>query len=97
MINDLQMALLALPEMTVGKNTFTYTDQSPGERKVRITHEWVERSTSNRRPPPPDAVYPPDAGEAEGTDIVFRWSVPKDSRRRQDRRLPLRARRSGRT
>ena len=29
MINDLQMALLALPEMIVGKNAFTYTDQSP--------------------------------------------------------------------
>jgi hypothetical protein len=74
MINDLQMALLALPEMVVGKNTFTYTDQSPGERQVQITHEWVERSANV--PPPPAAVYPPDAGEAEGTDIVFRWNVP---------------------
>jgi hypothetical protein len=72
-INDLQMALLALPEMTVGQNTFTYTDQSPGERKVRLTHEWVERAA--RRPPPPDVLYPPDAGQAEGTDLVFRWNV----------------------
>jgi hypothetical protein len=77
-INDLQMALLALPEMTVEKNTFTYTDQSAEERNVRITHEWVERSSS--RPPhaPEAAVYPPDAGEADGTDIVFRWEAPKD-------------------
>ena len=30
MINDLQMALLALPEMIVGENAFTYTDQSAG-------------------------------------------------------------------
>jgi hypothetical protein len=72
-INDLQMALLALPEMIVGKNTLTYTDQSPGERRVRITHEWVERTA--RRPPPPDVVYPPDAGQAEGTDLVFRWNA----------------------
>ena len=43
-INDLQMHFMALPEMVVGKNNFTYTDQSPGERKVRITHEWTERT-----------------------------------------------------
>jgi Putative Ig domain len=77
MINDLQMALLALPEMIVGENKFAYTDQSPGERKVRITHEWVERAA--RRPPRPDVVYPPDAGQAEGTDLVFRWSVPQEA------------------
>ncbi len=87
-INDLQMALLALPEMIVGKNAFTYTDQSPlaasglalatpGERKVRITHEWVERTV--RRPSPPEVVYPPDAGQAEGTDLVFRWNVPQEA------------------
>ena len=75
-INDLQMALLALPEMTVGQNSFTYTDKSLGERKVRITHEWVERSTS-KPPEAPEAVYPPDGGQAEGTDFAFRWSVPK--------------------
>ena len=62
-INDLQMALLALPEMTVGQNSFTYTDRSSGERKVRITHEWVERSTS-KPPEAPEAVYPPDGGQA---------------------------------
>jgi len=76
-INDLQMALLALPEMVLGTNNFTYTDKSSGERNVRITHEWVERSTS-RPPEAPEAVYPPDGGRAEGTDLAFRWGVPKD-------------------
>lgn len=75
-INDLQMALLALPEMTVGENSFTYTDKSSGERNVLITHEWVERSTS-KPPEAPVAVYPPDGGQAEGTDFAFRWSTPK--------------------
>lgn len=99
-INDLQMALLALPEMTVGENRFTYSDTSSGERKVRITHEWVERSTS-KPPEAPEAVYPPDGGQAEGTDFAFRWSVPKDPdsdkitdyhfmlANRQDMRWPL--------
>ena len=61
--------------MTVGENSFTYTDKSSGERKVRITHEWVERSTS-KPPEAPEAVHPPDGGQAEGTDFAFRWSVP---------------------
>ena len=30
-VNDLQMAPLTLPGMGIGKNTFTYTDQSPGD------------------------------------------------------------------
>jgi hypothetical protein len=74
-VNDLQMALLALPEMTVGENAFVYTDQSPGERKVRIVHEWAERSIS-KPPAAPAPVYPPDGGEANGTDIVFQWNAP---------------------
>ena len=49
-INDLQMAPLTLPGMGVGKNTFLYTDQSPGDAsRVRLTHQWVERSASGRR------------------------------------------------
>jgi hypothetical protein len=100
LINDLQMALLALPEMMLGKNSFTYTDKSFGDRKVRIMHEWVERSTS-KPPEAPEVVYPPDGGQAEGTDFAFRWSVPKDPdgdkitdyhfmlANRQDMRWPL--------
>jgi hypothetical protein len=77
-VNDLQMALLTQPEMVVGENAFVYTDESPGERRVRIAHEWVERTVS--RPPgaPPAAIHPPDGGEADGTDVVFRWTAPED-------------------
>ena len=77
-INDLQMAPLALPDMAVGENTFTYSDQTQGTREVRITHEWVERSAS-RPPASPEVLYPPDGGESDGTDIVFKWTVPADS------------------
>jgi len=76
-VNDVQMAPMALPEMVVGENRFTYTDETQGTRKVRITHEWVERSAT-RPPPAPEAVYPPDGGESDGTDIVFRWTIPAD-------------------
>jgi hypothetical protein len=99
-INDLQMAPLALPEMAVGENNFTYSDETPGTREVRITHEWVERSAS-RPPAAPEAVFPADGGESDGTDIVFQWTVPADPdrdgmrdyqfelSRRADMRLPL--------
>ena len=28
---------------------------------------------------PPEAVYPPDGGQAEGTDFAFRWNVPQEA------------------
>ncbi|MBL7223818.1 MAG: hypothetical protein ISS72_08195 [Candidatus Brocadiae bacterium] len=100
-INDLQMAPMALPEMVVGENVFTYSDQTPGERKVRTTHNWVERSTSKPPPAPPAALNPPDGGESDGTDTVFQWTAPKatdggrigdyqfELSRRGDMKLPL--------
>jgi Fibronectin type III domain len=76
-VNDLQMAPLALPAMVVGENRFTYSDQSPGPRRVRITHAWVERSLSRPPAAPPSPVSPADSGTTDGTDIVFQWSPPK--------------------
>ncbi|HEX7896732.1 MAG TPA: hypothetical protein VF950_03175 [Planctomycetota bacterium] len=60
-LNDLQMAPLAMPAMVVGENRFTYT----GTGHVRLTHEWVERSTST----PPAA---PEGGSFDGAG--FRWT-----------------------
>jgi hypothetical protein len=75
-VNDLQMAPLLLPEMGVGKNAFTYTDES-ASRKVCITHEWVERSATKPPAASPGAVYPPDKGECAQTD-VFKWTPATD-------------------
>src|SRR4029453_15775035 len=62
-VNDLQMAPLALPAMSIGENTFLYTDESPAGRKVRITHDWVERSASRPPAAPAAPTFPPDRGE----------------------------------
>jgi hypothetical protein len=78
-VNDLQMAPLALPAMTVGANDFVYTDQSPDGRKVRITHDWVERSASRPPAAPAAPLFPRDKGEADGTDFVFRWAPAQDA------------------
>ena len=69
---------MALPEMAVGENAFTYSDQSAGSRKVRIRHEWVERSATQPPPAPLAPIYPPDGREANGTDVVFQWTAAHD-------------------
>lgn len=76
--NDLQMAPLTLPGMQVGSNQFVYTDESPSGSKVQITHEWVERSASRPPAAPSGPLFPVDGGEAEGTDVVFRWQPAAD-------------------
>lgn len=76
--NDIQMAPLSLPGLTLGENRITYTDESPGPRTVRLTHSWVERSSSR----PPEAIaaptYPADGGETEGTKFAFEWEPATD-------------------
>jgi hypothetical protein len=78
-VNDLQMAPFALPDLAIGENKLTYSDQSPDERKMRITHEWVERSAVRPPAAPQAAVYPPAGGESDGTDIVFKWAPPSNA------------------
>jgi len=82
--NDIQMAPLAMPSMTVGNNRFTYLEHTDGrsgtnaDRHLRITHHWVERSKT--RPPgaSQSPVYPANGGESDGTDVVFRWNAATD-------------------
>ncbi len=76
LVNDLQMAPLALPGMVGGANRFTYTDQSPEARKVRITHEWVERSLSRPPAAPTTPIFPTDRWQTDGTHITFLWIPP---------------------
>ena len=78
-VNDLQMAPLTLPAMGVGSNKFTYTDESPGERRVRISHQWVERSASRPPAAPARAEFPPDSADCDGTNVVFRWQPAVDA------------------
>jgi hypothetical protein len=79
-VNDLQMAPLALPGMTVGDNNFSYSDESTGARHVRITHDWVERSLSVPPGAPPAPVFPSDGGRTDGAEFVFRWRSPANAK-----------------
>ncbi len=71
------MAPLSLPGMVVGSNEFTYTDGS-ASRKVRVTHEWVERSSSKPPEAPAAPVFPADNASVKGTEIAFKWAPAKD-------------------
>ena len=51
---------------------------APASARVRITHEWVERSASAPPAPPAAPISPRDRGEAEGTDVVFEWQPAVD-------------------
>jgi hypothetical protein len=74
--SDLQMSPLVLPAMSIGENTFVYSDETKGERNVILTHGWVERSSSTPPPAVSTPIFPADGGEASGTDIAFQWQVP---------------------
>ncbi|MFC1634193.1 putative Ig domain-containing protein [Planctomycetota bacterium] len=82
--NDIQMAPLAMPSMTVGDNKFTYlehTDDKTGAnaaRNLRITHTWIERSKTRPPKAPTSPVYPVNGGESDGTDVAFRWNTATD-------------------
>ncbi|HLA41428.1 MAG TPA: hypothetical protein VJ417_15605, partial [Candidatus Glassbacteria bacterium] len=74
--STLQMAQLALPGVSLGKNTFLYTDQSPAGSRARITHAWQECSAVEIPGKPATALYPPNSGVAEGTLFSFQWQPP---------------------
>ncbi len=83
-INDIQMAPLAMPSISLGNNSFTYLEHhdnrsgASAARHLRITHQWVERSNTHPPQTPPSPIYPPNAGQSDGTDVVFQWAAAPD-------------------
>jgi len=76
--NDLQMAQLSLPELELGENRVVYTDETTESHKVRVTHHWVERSSTHPPRPVTKALFPPDGGTVRGTKLQFRWEPAHD-------------------
>lgn len=71
----LQMAPLAMPGVALGDNQFTYSDTSPGARKVRITHTWNECDANVAIPSAPAPASPADGGTVHGTQVHFTWTA----------------------
>jgi hypothetical protein len=70
----LQMAPLSLPELRLGDNEITYSDQTAcesGGRHVELTHSWVERSDLTA-PLAPELEG--DGSQQVGTTPTLKWS-----------------------
>ncbi|NKB72674.1 MAG: hypothetical protein GKR89_36855 [Candidatus Latescibacteria bacterium] len=76
--SDLQMAPLALPGLQLGTNQIRYTDQTPGPRQVRLTHDWRQRSDIQPPPAPAQPLFPQSGAEVPGTRFTLSWeAVPE--------------------
>jgi hypothetical protein len=71
--STLQMAPLAMPGVVLGENYFAYSDNTPGLRKVKITHTWNECGADVEVPSAPVAAEPADTGVSSGTRVKFQW------------------------
>ncbi len=73
--HDIQTALLCLPELEVGPNRVAYSDSTQGERRVRITHRWMERTAWRPPQAPAEAIAPKDGQTVQGAVLAFRWTA----------------------
>jgi hypothetical protein len=78
--HDIQTSLLALPELEAGANRIVYTDADgeDAKRKVRITHQWLERATWRPPKAPAGDVSPKNGATVEGSRVAFRWQPAVD-------------------
>lgn len=75
---DIQCAPNSLPALSLGKNVVRYRDDTPGTRKIKITHVWRERYDDHPPLPPERAVYPEDGQTISELAPTFSWSVAQD-------------------
>ena len=73
---DIQCATRSLPSLFCGDNTIAYRDDTPGQRKVRVTYGWREER-SIRPPGAPGLIYPDDGADVDRLDFEFRWKRPR--------------------
>ena len=69
--STLEMAPLAMPGVALGTNQFLFSDDNPGESKVRITHVWNECDAQIAVPDAPESISPGQL--ASGTQVRFEW------------------------
>jgi hypothetical protein len=93
---DVLAAPASLPRLRLGANRAVYWDETQGEHRVQITHEW--RETSAVQPLPPPAVSAPRPGARIRDSLVtFAWAPVEGAdryhlqvSRRPDFRYPYR-------
>ncbi len=76
--HDIQTSALSLPELEVGASSVVYSDATPGERQVRVTHQWMERTAWHPPQAPAGAVSPGDGETVAGSQVRFEWQPAVD-------------------
>jgi len=76
---DLMVSPLFLPRLRLGENEVVYTDDCPGERKVRLAYRWRE-TTAVTLPAAPALVYPDDGRTVRDEIVTYRWGAVAGAR-----------------
>jgi len=77
---DVQISATSLPSLSVGDNEIVYRDDTPGSRKVRITHNWTESSETVPPGPPKKAITPTNGRAVKLSELAeLVWSAATDT------------------
>lgn len=78
---DVLAAPASLPRLTVGTNRAVYWDETEGEHRVRVTHEWKEtdavRPLATIRAP----TYPKPGARISDSIVTFSWPAVEEADR----------------
>ena len=94
---DVLAAPVSLPRLTVGTNRVRYQDETEGERRVEITHEWRETDAVRPLEPVEAPEYPKPGTQIRDSIVPFSWAAVNGAdryhlqvSRRADFRYPYR-------
>ncbi len=77
---DVQMSGVSLPSLSVGANSVVYTDQSPSDCRVRISHGWKESSAAQPPQTSARAITPGDGEKVTLKSLQsLKWAPAVDA------------------
>jgi hypothetical protein len=71
----------ALPRLCVGTNRVRYWDETVGERRVRVTHQWKETGAVEPLPPIRAPEHPKPGALIRDSIVTFAWPAVEDADR----------------
>ncbi|MBN2410467.1 hypothetical protein JXQ31_02170 [candidate division KSB1 bacterium] len=75
---DFQVNPLSIPALSLGLNKVSYTDQTEGRGKVKITHRWYRRDDNHYPDAPVKPLYPADKEVIDSLTPLLRWEEARD-------------------
>ena len=81
LVTDIMAAPLSLPRLQLGDNRAVYRDDTPGPRRVTITHRWRETDALVPPPPPGLPLSPANAAAVAADRVTYAWPAVPGARR----------------